>query len=150
MGPHYEDKRFHASKDRNKSFANHNSWIAACRVKVIHGLLVLSWLCIATYVCTYPYFCIYFLGKYKFIFLSLFIFKGEENANEDRFREWFSRIQKLRSLCPIVPVLALTTTAGPTQRRELLKFFCFRPGYELVLQSPDRSNIKITVKLKRK
>lgn len=66
--------------------------------------------------------------------------------NEDPFREWFSKIQELRSLCPNVPVLALTATAGPTQRRKILKYLCFRPGYELVLDSPDRRNIKITVK----
>lgn len=66
--------------------------------------------------------------------------------NEDPFREWFSKIQELRSLCRNVPVLALTATAGPTQRRKILKYLCFRPGYELVLDSPDRRNIKITVK----
>lgn len=27
-----------------------------------------------------------------------------------------------------------------------MKYLCFRPGYELVLDSPDRRNIKITVK----
>ena len=77
----------------------------------------------------------------------LFIFRGEGKANEDPFREWFSRIQELRSLCPNVPVLALTATAGPTQRRKILKSLCFRPGYELVLDSPDRRNIKISVKV---
>ncbi|XP_061190405.1 ATP-dependent DNA helicase RecQ-like [Saccostrea echinata] len=70
---------------------------------------------------------------------------GEERTDEDPFREWFSKIQELRSLCPNVPVLALTATAGPTRRRKILKCLCFRPGYELVLDSPDRRNIK-TVK----
>ncbi|XP_061166282.1 recQ-like DNA helicase BLM [Saccostrea echinata] len=73
-------------------------------------------------------------------------FWGEGRTDEDPFREWFSKIQELRSLCPNVPVLALTATAGPTQRSKILKCLCFRPGYELVLDSPDRRNIKITVK----
>ncbi|XP_061184850.1 ATP-dependent DNA helicase RecQ-like [Saccostrea echinata] len=89
-------------------------------------------------------------GQYDFVFGSperlVGERRGEGRTDEDPSRKWFSKIQELRSLCPNVRVLALIATAGPTQRRKIFKCLCFRPGYELVLDSPDRRNIKITVK----
>ncbi|KAK3108745.1 hypothetical protein FSP39_014687 [Pinctada imbricata] len=71
---------------------------------------------------------------------------GEGRESEDPFRECFSKISEMRSLCPNIPFVALTATALPTQRRKIIKSLCFRPGYELFIDSPDRKNIKISVK----
>ena len=57
---------------------------------------------------------------------------------------FFSRLGELRSLCRNSQLLALTATAGPTQRRKIMKSLCFKPQHKVILESPDRENIKIT------
>ena len=44
-----------------------------------------------------------------------------------------------------VPVLALTATASPTNRKKIIKSLCFRSDSVVILDNPDRKNIKITV-----
>lgn len=39
---------------------------------------------------------------------------------------------------------ALTATSGPSQRRKIMKLLCFRAHSEVILDSPDRENIKIS------
>ncbi|XP_021373049.1 uncharacterized protein LOC110463036 [Mizuhopecten yessoensis] len=69
---------------------------------------------------------------------------GEGTEKEGPFRGSFSRIGELRSLCNKVQMLALTATAGPTGRRKIMKSLCFKSSSEVILDSPDRPNIKIT------
>ena len=74
------------------------------------------------------------------------IFRGEGSKEEDPFREWFSKLGELRSLCPKAQVVALTATAGPTQRRKIVRSLCFSANSKVIHDSPDRSNIKISSK----
>ncbi|XP_062599088.1 uncharacterized protein LOC134260556 [Saccostrea cucullata] len=70
---------------------------------------------------------------------------GQGSAQESPFREWFSHIGELRSLSLNVPVLALTATASPTNRKKIMKSLCFKADNVVILDNPDRQNIKITV-----
>jgi superfamily II DNA helicase RecQ len=79
-----------------------------------------------------------------YILAILTCFRGEGDKEEEPFREAFAHIGELRSLCPKVPLLALTATSGPSQRRKIMKMLCFRPNSQVILDSPDRENIKIT------
>ena len=74
------------------------------------------------------------------------IFRGEGSKEEDPFREWFSKLGELRSLCPKAQMVALTSTAGPTQRRKIVRSLCFGANSKVIHDSPDRSNIKISSK----
>ncbi|XP_033724869.1 ATP-dependent DNA helicase Q-like SIM [Pecten maximus] len=69
---------------------------------------------------------------------------GESLKGEDPFRVCFSRIGELRSLCKKAQVLALTATSGPTQRRKIMRTLCFLPNNDVIVESPERNNIKIT------
>lgn len=71
---------------------------------------------------------------------------GESHNEEEPFRECFSRVGELRSLCPATPVLALTATASPTNRRKIMKSLRFKMTPCVIVDSPDRNNIKISVK----
>ncbi|XP_052695204.1 uncharacterized protein LOC128173541 [Crassostrea angulata] len=71
---------------------------------------------------------------------------GESHNEEEPFRECFSRVGELRSLCPATPVLALTATASPTNRRKIMKSLCFKMNPCVIVDSPDRNNINISVK----
>jgi ATP-dependent DNA helicase RecQ len=75
------------------------------------------------------------------------LFRGEsQDKNTEPFREWFSRIGELRALCPNTQMVALTATAGPTNRRKIMKQLCFSSNAEIIVESPDRSNIKLSSK----
>ena len=80
------------------------------------------------------------------LYVCFFCCRGEEKDNNGAFRETFSKLGEVRSICLGVPILALTATASPTQRRSIMKSLCFRPTYITVLDTPDRPNIKITSK----
>uniref|UniRef100_A0A8W8NQ09 Uncharacterized protein n=1 Tax=Magallana gigas TaxID=29159 RepID=A0A8W8NQ09_MAGGI len=67
---------------------------------------------------------------------------GEGDKDEEPFRE--ANIGELRSICPKATLLALTATSGPSQRRRIMKMLCFRSNSDIILDSPDRENIKIT------
>ena len=41
-------------------------------------------------------------------------------------------------------MLALTATAGPAQRRKIIKSLCFKKNYTIIHESADRQNIKIS------
>ena len=41
-------------------------------------------------------------------------------------------------------MIALTATTDSSQRRKIMKLLCFTANCEVVLESPDRQNIKIT------
>uniref|UniRef100_A0A8W8N9U5 DNA 3'-5' helicase n=2 Tax=Magallana gigas TaxID=29159 RepID=A0A8W8N9U5_MAGGI len=69
---------------------------------------------------------------------------GIGSKDEEPFREWFSRIGELRSICPKVPIAALTATSSASQRRTILNKLCFSKHSEVIAESPDRENIKIT------
>ncbi|XP_056016425.1 ATP-dependent DNA helicase RecQ-like [Ostrea edulis] len=69
---------------------------------------------------------------------------GEGDKEEEPFREAFAHIGELRSLCPKASLLALTATSGPSQRRKIMKMLCFSANSEVILDSPDRENIKLT------
>ena len=43
-------------------------------------------------------------------------------------------------------MVALTATAGPTQRRKILKSLCFNANCKVIHDSADRPNIKISSK----
>lgn len=43
-------------------------------------------------------------------------------------------------------MVALTATAGPTNRRKIMKQLCFSSNSQIIVESPDRSNIKISSK----
>lgn len=79
--------------------------------------------------------------KYKLVYT----FRGLEHDQEGPFREWFAHIGEMRSLCIGVPLLALTAAASPTHRRQIMKNLCFRDHYCVILDSPDRPNIKLNV-----
>lgn len=71
--------------------------------------------------------------------------RGESSGSEDAFREWFSHIGELRSLCVKMPILALTATACPKHRRKIMTKLCFSKNACIITDSPDRKNIKISV-----
>ncbi|XP_062606926.1 probable ATP-dependent DNA helicase RecS [Saccostrea cucullata] len=71
---------------------------------------------------------------------------GEGQKNEEAFRTFFSKIGELRSLSLTVPLLSLTATASPSNRKKIMKSLCFREDYVCILDSPDKPNIKINVK----
>lgn len=56
------------------------------------------------------------------------------------FRVWFSKIGELRPLCSS----ASTAASGPVQRRKIMKLLCFQPNITIILESPNRKNIKIS------
>ncbi|XP_062570049.1 ATP-dependent helicase wrn-1-like [Saccostrea cucullata] len=68
-----------------------------------------------------------------------------KNQQEAAFREWFSHIGELRSLCLKVPCLALTATACPSHRRKIMSKLCFGKNACVISDTPDRKNIKISV-----
>ncbi|CAG2219585.1 recQ [Mytilus edulis] len=70
--------------------------------------------------------------------------EGESYDTEEPFREWFARIGELRSLCPNASMAALNATSGLIQRRKTIKLLCFRAHSEVIFDSPDRENIKIS------
>lgn len=74
----------------------------------------------------------------------MYCFRGEGDKDEEPFREAFANIGELRSICPKATLLALTATSGPSQRRRIMKMLCFRSNSDIILDSPDRENIKIT------
>lgn len=41
-------------------------------------------------------------------------------------------------------MVALTATSGPSQRRKLMQLLCFKQNPVIILESPDRANIKIS------
>ncbi|XP_062615259.1 ATP-dependent DNA helicase RecQ-like [Saccostrea cucullata] len=51
---------------------------------------------------------------------------GLEHQQEGPFRQWFAHIGEMRSLCSGVPILALTATASPTHRCQIMQKLCFR------------------------
>ena len=69
------------------------------------------------------------------------MFQGTKRDHEAQFREWFAHIGELRSLCTKVPILALTATASPTHRRQIMQ----KRNASIVVDSPDRTNIKMSV-----
>ena len=71
-------------------------------------------------------------------------FRGQEHKGEEPFRGWFAHIGELRSLCVGIPMLALTATASPVHRRQIMRNLCFKPSAEVIIDSPDRANIKIS------
>lgn len=75
----------------------------------------------------------------------MYTFRGLEHDQEGPFREWFAHIGEMRSLCIGVLLLALTATASPTHRRQIMKNLCFRDHSCVILDSPDRPNIKLNV-----
>ena len=75
-----------------------------------------------------------------------FFNRGESTQHEEPFRAWFSRIGELRSLCPKAQMIALTATSGSAQRRKIMKHLCFTGNNEVIVESPDRTNIKLTSK----
>jgi ATP-dependent DNA helicase RecQ len=67
---------------------------------------------------------------------------------KDPFRVWFSHIGEVRSLCPGIPLMALTATASTGKRRELMKKLCMNPSKtKEIVDTPDRPNIKLSVTL---
>ncbi|XP_056022171.1 recQ-like DNA helicase BLM [Ostrea edulis] len=46
---------------------------------------------------------------------------GEGQKNEEAFRKYFSKIGELRSLSLNVPILSLTATASPSNRKKIMK-----------------------------
>lgn len=81
----------------------------------------------------------------------MYTFRGLEHDQEGPFREWFAHIGEMRSLCIGVLLLALTATASPTHRCQIIKNLCFRNPSCVILDSPDRPNIKLNVlKVKNK
>lgn len=40
--------------------------------------------------------------------------------------------------------MALTAASGPSNRRKIMKLLCFQQGCEIIVESPDRLNIKIS------
>jgi hypothetical protein len=43
-------------------------------------------------------------------------------------------------------MIASTTTSGPAQRRKIMKHLCFTGNNEVIVESPDITNIKLTSK----
>lgn len=68
------------------------------------------------------------------IFHSFVLFKGEGDKDGEPFR----------SIGLKATLLVLTATSGPSQRRRIMKMLCFRSYSDIILDSPDRENIKIT------
>lgn len=65
-----------------------------------------------------------------------------QDKKTEPFREWLFRIGELRSLCSSAQMVALTATAGPSNRRKKLNQLSFSSNAEIVVESPDRLNIK--------
>ena len=78
--------------------------------------------------------------------LLSFFNRGDSTQHEEPFRAWFSKIGELRSLCPKAQMIALTATSGPAQRRKIMKHLCFTGNNEVIVESPDRTNINLTSK----
>ena len=73
-------------------------------------------------------------------------YRGEGKNNDEAFRDYFSKIGQLRSLSLNVSILSLTATASPTNRKRIMKRLAFRENNVVIIDSPDRPNIKINVK----
>lgn len=73
------------------------------------------------------------------------VFRGYDSVQENPFREWFAHVGELRSLSMNVPVLALTATASPANRKKIMKSVCLKSDNVVILDNPDRENIKISV-----
>ena len=74
------------------------------------------------------------------------LYRGEGKNNDEAFRDYFSKIGQLRSLSLNVSILSLTATASPTNRKRIMKSLAFRENNVVIIDSPDRPNIKINVK----
>ena len=73
-------------------------------------------------------------------------YRGEGKNNDEAFRDYFSKTGQLRSLSLNVYKLSLTATASPTNRKRIMKSLAFRENNVVIIDSPDRPNIKINVK----
>lgn len=75
----------------------------------------------------------------------MLIIKSRDDGSdqEEPFRKWFSQIGQFRFLCPEVSLVNLTATSVPSIRRKFMKM-CFPAGCEVITESPDRRNIKIS------
>lgn len=85
----------------------------------------------------------YEFSKYWYNVVHYF-FRGESDDEDDPFRVWFSKIGELRSLYSSASIAALTATSGPVQRRKIMKLLCLQANSTIILESPDRKNIKIS------
>lgn len=56
-----------------------------------------------------------------------------------------ARIGELSSLGLDVPVLALTATASPANRKKIMTSLCFKSNNVVILDNPDRENMNISV-----
>ncbi|XP_068743238.1 uncharacterized protein [Montipora capricornis] len=69
------------------------------------------------------------------ILLSLFLVRGENNANKKApFRKWCGLVGEIRSLLPGVPLLVLTATATAVTRKKIMTFLSFNHGIEIVFK----------------
>ena len=89
-----------------------------------------------------------YVQKWRVSNLEYFIvfYRGEGKNNDEAFRDYFSKIGQLRSLSLNVSILSLTATASPTNRKRIMKSLAFRENNVVIIDSPDRPNIKINVK----
>ena len=52
--------------------------------------------------------------RLKYVLMFVLLFRGEGSKDEGPFRECFSKLGELRSLCHKAQMVALAATAGPT------------------------------------
>ncbi len=61
------------------------------------------------------------------------------------FRPSYLRIASLREIIPETPILALTASATPSVRKDIIENLNFRPGYKIFQQTYDRPNLSYSV-----
>ena len=74
------------------------------------------------------------------------LYRGEGKNNDEAFQDYFSKIGQLNSLSLNVSILSLPASASPTNRKRIMKSLAFQENNVVIIDSPDRSNIKINVK----
>lgn len=97
------------------------------------------------------YRCIYILLSNSIWFCILsnyywFCLLRGESHNQEEPLECFSRVEELRSLCPATPVLALTATASPNNRRKIKKNLGFKMNSCLIVTVQTEIKLKFLKK----
>ncbi|KAK6180902.1 hypothetical protein SNE40_008867 [Patella caerulea] len=92
--------------------------------------------------------CQKFLSRLKLIVVDAHTILqwGENHHGEEAFRIQFKNIGELRSICLDVPMMALTATASPLKRKQIMKKLNFKVSPAIITDSADRTNIKISSK----
>ncbi|XP_052785991.1 ATP-dependent DNA helicase RecQ-like [Mya arenaria] len=72
--------------------------------------------------------------------------QGENDKGKVAFRKWFRHLGELRSLCPYAVLLAVSATCTRKAYKKVVKLLNFKEDALFIRMSPNKSNIKLSVR----